>query len=74
MKYFIIIISICALAAGCITPHAVPVNEELKSAEDEQLLWRRVQEEQEVLNNSGFLYQDPELENYLNRIAKKLQA
>lgn len=74
MKYFIIIISICALAAGCITPHAVPVNEELKSAEDEQLLWRRVQKEQEVLNNSGFLYPDPELENYLNRIAKKLQA
>jgi len=48
--------------------------EDLKSADDEQLLWRRVQKEQEALNNSGFLYHEPELENYLNRIVKKLQA
>ncbi|CAB1063116.1 hypothetical protein D1BOALGB6SA_7899 [Olavius sp. associated proteobacterium Delta 1] len=74
MKYFIIIISICALTAGCITPHAVPLNEGLKSTEDEQHLWRRVQKEQEAINNSGFLYHEPELENYLNRIVQKLQA
>ncbi len=74
MKYFIIIISICVLATGCITPQAVPLNEELKSADDEQQLWRRVQKEQETINNSGFLYHEPELENYLNRIAKKLQV
>jgi len=72
MKYLIIIISIWALAAGCIAPHAVPLNEALKSAEDEQQLWRRVQKEQEAINQSGFLYHEPELENYLNRIAKKL--
>ena len=73
-KYLVIIICLCALAAGCITPHAVPLNEELKSAADEQLLWGRVQKEQDALNNSGFLYHEPELENYLNRIVKKLQT
>ena len=74
MKYFIIIVAICALVTGCITPQAVPLNEELKSAEDEQRLWDRVQKEQEAINNSGFLYPEPELENYLNRIVKRLQA
>ena len=74
MKYLIIIFSICTLTAGCITPHTVPLNEELKSTEDEQQLWERVLKEQEALNSSGFLYHEPELENYLNRIAKKLQA
>jgi predicted Zn-dependent protease len=74
MKYLITIISICVLATGCITPHAVPLNDGLKSAEDEQRLWRRVQKEQEAINSSGFLYHEPELENYLNRIVEKLQA
>ena len=73
MKYFVIIIAVCCLAAGCITPHAVPVNEEFNSSEDERMLWRRAQKEQKALDNSGFLYRDPALENYLNRMAKKLQ-
>ncbi len=74
MKYFIIIIAICTLTAGCITPQAVPLNEGLNSAEDEQQLWRRVQKEQEAIDGSGFLYHEPELENYLNHIVQKLQA
>jgi len=74
MKYIILIIAICTLTTGCITPHAVPLNEGLKSAEDEQQLWHRVQKEQETINSSGFLYHEPELENYLNRIVQKLQA
>ena len=74
MKYFIIIIACCTLAAGCITPHAVPLKEGLHSAEDEQQLWRRVQKEQQAIDSSGFLYHEPELENYLNRIVQKLLA
>jgi len=74
MKYFVIIAAICCLVAGCITPHAVPVNEEFNASQDEQMLWRRVELEQHDINNSGLLYQDPELENYLNRIAGKLRA
>jgi beta-barrel assembly-enhancing protease len=74
MKYFIIIIACCTLAAGCITPHAVPLKEGLHSAEDEQQLWRRVQKEQQAIDGSGFLYHEPELENYLNRIVQNLLA
>jgi len=74
MKYFIIIIVICTLTTGCITPHAVPLNEGLRSAEDEQQLWSRAKKEQEAIDSSGFLYHEPELENYLNHIVQKLQA
>ena len=74
MKHFVIVIAIWTLATGCITPHAVPVNEELNSAQDEQILWHRVQKEEDEIDKSGFLYHDPELEDYLNRIAKKLLA
>ena len=74
MKYFALLTVICCLASGCITPQAVPVNEALRACEDEQMLWRRVEKEQEVLDSSGLLYQDPDLENYLNRITKKLQV
>ena len=74
MKYFAVLTVICCLASGCITSQPVPVNEALQACEDEKMLWRRVEKEQEVLDNSGLLYQEPELENYLNSIAKRLLA
>ncbi|MEJ2164499.1 MAG: M48 family metalloprotease [Desulfobacterales bacterium] len=74
MKYFAILIVVCCLSAGCMRPQAVPVNEALRECEDEQMLWRRVEKEQDKLDASGLLYRNPALENYLNRVAKKLQA
>jgi predicted Zn-dependent protease len=38
------------------------------------MLWRRAQEEQDAIDGSGLLYQDTEIENYLNQIAEKLQT
>jgi Zn-dependent protease with chaperone function len=73
MKAISIVFILCILA-GCITPQAVPLNDALLSAEDEKRLWEQVQGEQETIDNSGLLYQDPRLESYLNRIVKKLQA
>ncbi len=67
-------ITVCCLAAGCATLRPVPVTEAMMSSEDEQMLWRRAQEEQNAINGSGVLYQDAELENYLNLIVKKLQV
>ncbi len=67
-------IAVCCLAAGCATLRPVPVTEALMSSEDEQMLWRRAQEEQDAINGSGVLYQDAELENYLKLIVKKLQV
>lgn len=40
--------------------------------EDEKGLWLRSGETQKVLDNSGFLYSDPELDTYLDSIARKL--
>ncbi len=73
MKKISILFILCTLA-GCITPQAIPVNDALNSAEDERRLWKQVEAEQDVINNSGLLYPDPQLESYLNRIVKKLQA
>ena len=74
MKYLVIILSLCALMAGCVAPQAVTLNEKLHSSEDERLLWQRVKKEQDFIDNSGFLYSESELDNYLNRIVTKLQA
>jgi predicted Zn-dependent protease len=67
-------ITVCCLAAGCATLRPVAVTEAMMSSEDEQMLWRRAQEEQNAINGSGVLYPDAELENYLNLIVKKLQV
>ena len=67
-------ITVCCLTAGCATLRSVPVTEALLSSEDELMLWRRAQEEQDAINGSGVLYQDAEIENYLNQIAKKLHT
>jgi len=74
MKYLAIMITVCCLAAGCATLRPVPVTEAMMSSEEEQMLWRRAQEEQDTINGSGVLYQDAEIENYLNLIVKKLQV
>ncbi len=73
MKTISIIFILCTLV-GCITSQAIPVNDALNSAEDERRLWEQVKVEQDAIDNSGLLYPDPQLESYLNRIVKKLQA
>ncbi len=73
MKYFVLIIAVCCLVTGCAAPQPIPVNPTLAAMEEEQMLWRRAQEEQDTINGSGVLYQDAEIENYLNQIAEKLQ-
>jgi len=74
MKYLALIMVVGCLVAGCATPRPIPVTRTLRANEEEQMLWRRAQEEMDALNGSGVLYQDAEIENYLNRIAAKLHA
>ena len=74
MKYLALIIVVWCLVAGCVTPRPIPVTRPLTANEEEQMLWRRAQEELDAINASGMLYQDTEIENYLNRIAEKLHA
>jgi predicted Zn-dependent protease len=74
MKYLVLILAVLCLAVSCATPLPVKVDEEFLQNEDERALWHRAQQEQERINHSGLIYQDAEIENYLNRIAAKLQA
>ncbi|MGD8208604.1 MAG: M48 family metalloprotease [Desulfobacterales bacterium] len=74
MRNIALIIAVCCLMAGCATSRPIPVNQTLTASEEEQMLWRRAQEEQEAIEGSGLLYQDPDIENYLCQIAKKLQT
>ena len=73
MKSFVSIMAVCCLVTGCAATQPMPVNQTLAAMEEEQMLWRRALEEQDTLNGSGLLYQDAEIENYLNQIAEKLQ-
>jgi len=74
MRYLASIIAVCCLVAGCATSRPVPVTQALSASAEEQMLWSRAQEEQDTINCSGVLYQDAEIENYLNQIAKKLHT
>ena len=74
MKNIALIIAVCCLVAGCATSRPIPVCQTLTASEEEQMLWRRAQEEQDAIDGSGLLYQDAEIENYLNQVAEKLQT
>ena len=73
MKQIVLVIVVCCLVAGCATSRPIPVARTLTASEEEQMLWRRAQEEQDIIAGSGVLYQDAEIENYLNQVAAKLQ-
>jgi predicted Zn-dependent protease len=73
MKQIALVIAVCCLVAGCATSRPIPATGTLPASEEEQMLWRRALEEQDIIAGSGVLYQDAEIENYLNQIAAKLQ-
>jgi len=60
--------------AGCATTSLPPVtSKDFVFEDDERRLWNRSEEEEQSIARSGMLYQDQELEAYLNSIAKKVQ-
>lgn len=73
MKHIFLVIAMCCLVAGCATSRPIPVTGTLTVSEEEHMLWRRAQKEQDIIAGSGVLYQDAEIENYLNRIVARLQ-
>lgn len=74
MKYVAFILTVCFLVAACATPPPITVDEALTMGKKERLLWRRALEEQQVINSSGWLYRNAELETYLNEVAAMLKA
>src|SRR5258706_7363716 len=62
------------LLAGCATTNLAPLTGAGTALEaDEQRLWRRSEEEQRALDQSGLVYRNAELESYLDQVARRLQ-
>jgi predicted Zn-dependent protease len=73
MRY-LIFFALLASLCGCATTSLPPVTDkDFVFEEDEKRIWNRSEEEEQAIAKSGILYQDRELEAYLNGIARKLQ-
>ena len=73
MRFAIILVLLASLC-GCATTSLPPVTaKDFVFEEDEKRLWNRSEEEEQAIAKSGMLYQDRELEAYLNGIARKLE-
>jgi predicted Zn-dependent protease len=59
---------------SCATPALTPVGKEqvFQLQEDERRIWNRSAEEQERLDRSGHIYEDPLLTGYVNEVAQRL--
>ena len=75
MKYAHSIFVVVFIFMACASTNLQPVTEKgFEYEDDEKRMWLRSQEEQDVLNNSGLLYENRKVEEYLNAIASKLFA
>ncbi len=72
MRYILLILMLCFVAA-CSTPTNLPLATGNFGGDDEKRLWQRSEDEQEVLTESGLIYRDDQLDDYLNQVARKLQ-
>jgi predicted Zn-dependent protease len=64
------------LSTSCSTglkPDVSLVSDALLTHEDEKMLWQKSEREQLAFESHGLIYADQELEDYLNRVAAKLQ-
>jgi len=72
MRFAVLSVLFCFIATGCATTGLPPVTKDLRLEDDERRLWNRSEEEEKVINRSGLIYRDKELETYLNEVPQKL--
>jgi len=60
------------LASGCSTVAPLGATGAVELAQDERRIWTRSQEESKRLDESGQLYTDPEVSEYVNQVALRL--
>jgi predicted Zn-dependent protease len=77
MRARVLILAVCCLtlAAACASTSLAPVTDPGFTAfeGDEMVLWVRSAEQAKRINESGFLYDNKELEAYVNSVARKLE-
>lgn len=70
-----LVLPLLLLGAGCLTPPVAPLDGEVSRdslAEDEQHLWKQARASAYRLDTSGLLFEDPDLETYLQEVALRL--
>jgi predicted Zn-dependent protease len=72
MKGHVFLIILGFFILGCATPGLQPLQGGSASVGAELTLIERAEKEQAILAESGFIYEDHELETYLNNVVKKL--
>ena len=73
MRWFVVVLLLCAMSSGCASTNLAALTAgHFVPEDDEKMLWRQSEKEQNKINQSGFLYRNVELESYLNEIPKKL--
>jgi len=73
MRHAALMLIVFLVAVACSTTNPGLIKEDCDVKDDEQRLWQRSIEEQHVLDNSGFVYCDAELREYLDGIVRRLQ-
>jgi predicted Zn-dependent protease len=72
MKRIGLILLTAMVLAGCATTKLPPVSTDFRMEDDERRLWNRAEEEERVIDRSGALLKDEELEAYLLSVLKRL--
>jgi predicted Zn-dependent protease len=73
MKHRLIAGMVCTAVALWSSAVAASSPDAYSGNGEEHRLWLRAEEEERIINQSGLLYEDPQLEAYLNGVARKLQ-
>ena len=71
MRKTLLALLFCSIL-GCVATSLPRVSQNFTLEDDERGLWLRSEEEERVLNRSGVVYKDDNLEAYLNEVAKKI--
>ena len=72
MKFNVFLIIFCFFVMGCSTTSLQPLTVDSNFKTIESTLMERSEKEEAVLEASGFLYEDPDLERYLNDLVERL--
>jgi beta-barrel assembly-enhancing protease len=74
MRSAVLILMVIVAVVGCATTNLHPLTDRSVELEaDEARIWTRCQEQEQLLDKRGLLYEDIETREYVNEVAAKLQ-
>ena len=74
MRSVVLMLMVIVAVVGCATTNLHPLTDKgIELEPDEARIWTRCQEQEQLLDRSGLLYEDSETREYLNAVAAKIQ-